>query len=46
MTNGYDLHEMILRWWYLNGGNPFLIGAFKVAGACFVVAFLLTRRDS
>lgn len=42
--NGYDLHEMLVRWWFLNGNTPFLVGALKVAGVCFLTAFVLMAR--
>ena len=47
MSNGYDLMEMVQRYWYLNGGGAFQTGAFKVAGVCFAVALIfgLYRRE-
>jgi hypothetical protein len=44
--NGYDLSEMVQRWWYLNSANPMAITALKVAGVCFLVALVSAFRGA
>ena len=41
MSNGYDLMEMVHRYFYLMGGNPLQIAAFKLGGAFLAAAVLM-----